>query len=90
MLVKILGVIDIVAAVMLIFSQNHIISTTFFVIFGVIMILKSVMGFFRNFGSWIDLTGGLSLILSVFFILPWIMLIICSVLVLQKGIASLI
>ena len=90
MLVKILGVLDIIAAVMLIFSQNRMIPTTFFVIFGIIMILKSVMGLFRNFGSWIDLIGGLSLILSVFFILPWVMLIICSVLVLQKGIASLI
>lgn len=90
MLVKILGIIDIIAAAMLIFSQNHIISTTFFVAFGTIMILKSMAGLFRNLGSWIDLIGGFSLILSVFFILPWIMLIICGVLVLQKGIISLI
>jgi hypothetical protein len=88
MLVKILGVIDVIGALILLFGTGTKLPTFISMFFGVVLIIKACLGMFSDFGSWIDLIGAIVFFLSYFFILPTFILIIAGVLLIQKGIFS--
>lgn len=86
MLVKILGIIDILAGAILIFGGE--VPQTMLLIFGIIVIAKSFLGLPKDFASWIDLSCGIMLILFIFFSLPIWLGLIFGLLIFQKGIFS--
>jgi hypothetical protein len=88
MLIKILGAIDISAGLILLFGAGVKLPSTLLLVLGAILIAKSFLGMFKEFGSWIDLLGGITLILSSLIAMPIFISIIFGVLVLQKGVVS--
>lgn len=88
MLVKVLGIIDVLAGTILIFSTWANFPKTVFLIFGIILFVKSFLGLPKDFASWVDISCGIVLLLSIFFSFPvWIGAIL-GLLVFQKGIFS--
>jgi hypothetical protein len=53
-----------------------------------LFILKSLMGFFRDFASWTDFFVGLFFFFSILISLPAILLSIGAILLIQKAIVS--
>jgi hypothetical protein len=90
MLIKLLGLLDVVAALFLIFEGNIGLSYKVFVFLGMLLILKSSLGMLKDFASWIDFVGGVSLILSVLITVPYTLKIVIGLLLLQKGVFSFI
>jgi hypothetical protein len=88
MLVKILGIIDLLAGTILIFNEWLNLSKIVFLIFGIILFAKSFLGFPKNFASWIDIFCGILLLLSIFFSFPIWIRAIFGLLVFQKGVFS--
>ena len=88
MLVKVLGVLDFVIGLTLIFSSGIEIPTPVFSVFAGILIIKAGVGLLRDFASWIDLSVGIVFILLTFFPLHWIICLIAGILLIQKGIFS--
>ncbi len=88
MLVKILGAIDISSGLILLFGAGVKLPYLLPLILGIILIAKSFLGMFKEFGSWIDLLSGAVLILSAFIAMPIFVSIIFGILVLQKGVVS--
>ncbi len=88
MWVRVLGTIDILAGAILIFGTEVNLSKIVFLIFGVILLVKSFLGLPKDFASWIDIFCGIILLLSVFFSLPVWVGIVFGLLILQKGIFS--
>jgi len=88
MWVRVLGTIDILAGAILIFGTGVNLSKIVFLIFGVILLVKSFLGLPKDFASWIDIFCGIILLLSVFFSLPVWVGIVFGLLILQKGIFS--
>ena len=88
MLVKVLGTIDILAGAILLFGELIGLSKVFFLLFGVILLIKSFLGFPKDLASWIDFSCSIILILNMFVSFPaWIELIL-GLLIIQKGIFS--
>jgi len=88
MLVKVLGTIDVLAGAILIFGAWINLSKIVFLIFGVILFVKSLLGLPKDFASWIDISCGVLLLLFIFFSFPvWIGAIFGLILI-QKGIFS--
>ncbi|MCK9596982.1 hypothetical protein M0R19_07375 [Candidatus Pacearchaeota archaeon] len=88
MLIKIFGLTDFIAGLLLIFGANNQLPSWGLYFFGIILVIKSGIGFWADFGSWIDLLSGAVFILSIFFNLPWIIGLILGLLLVQKGIFS--
>ncbi len=88
MLVKILGGIDLLAGLILILSALTKMPYSILMIFGVVLLAKSLMGFLKDFASWIDFLTGVVLILTAFVSIPLFLKIIFSILIIQKGISS--
>ncbi len=88
MLVKILGGIDVLSGLILILSVLTEMPSLILIIFGVALLAKSLMGFLKDFGSWIDFLTGVILILTAFVSIPLFLKIIFSMLIIQKGISS--
>lgn len=88
MLVKILGGIDLLVGFLLIFSSGLESISPILMFFGIVLIIKSFMGFFQEFGGYIDLIGGLFLLLASFGFSITIINVILGFLVLQKGVFS--
>ena len=88
MLVKILGGIDLLAGLILILSALTKMPSPILMIFGVALLVKSLIGFLKDFGSWIDFLTGIILILCVFIQIPLFLKVIFSILIVQKGISS--
>ncbi|MBW3011885.1 hypothetical protein KY311_01755 [Candidatus Woesearchaeota archaeon] len=65
MLIKILGILDLFAALCVILGQYDIISFRLALFFGIVLILKGII-FKENWASYADLGIGVYLILSVF------------------------
>jgi len=84
MLIKILSAIDVIGGCILLFSGNFDFANLF-IILGIIFLIKSSIGMWQDFGSWIDLTSGI-----LFFILIFLNLeiagIVLGILLIQKGI----
>ena len=88
MLVKILGGIDILSGLILVLSLLTEIPSKIMIIFGIILLGKSLMGLLKDFGSWIDFLTGIILILCIFVQIPLFIKIIFAFLIIQKGIFS--
>jgi cell shape-determining protein MreD len=88
MLVKILGAIDFIGGLILIFISGFILPIQVLIFLGIIFFVKSGMGFLKNFASWIDFLSGIIFILLIFFPVYWIICIIIGILLIQKGIFS--
>jgi len=88
MLIKILGGVDVILGIFLIFLSSFRSSKSLLLVFGMVMIAKSFLGFLKDFASWIDVSAGLIFLLSTIISISQIISIIVGLLVLQKGIFS--
>ena len=86
MIVKILGGIDVIIGLILILlGAGMSISNGILIFCGVILIVKSLFGFFHDFASWVDLIGGIFLLISSVFHLPGLIAILIGIVIMQKG-----
>ncbi|MDD5012093.1 MAG: hypothetical protein PHQ66_00385 [Candidatus Nanoarchaeia archaeon] len=88
MLVKILGAVDFIGGVILMFISGFTLPSQILIFLGIIFLIKSSLGFWKNFASWMDLFSGVIFILLIFFPIPWFICIIPAILLIQKGIFS--
>ena len=88
MLVKVLGIIDVLAGGILIFGAGVNLPYYAFLILGIILLAKFFLGLPKDFASWIDFSCGVILLLSAVITIPQIISIIFGLLVIQKGIFS--
>ena len=89
MLVKILGGIDFISGLILIIGAKFI-PYQILIFFGIILLIKALIGLLRDFASWIDFSAGVIFILLIFFPVHWIICLIVGILLIQKGIFSFI
>ena len=86
---KILGILDIAAAVFLVSAAYNITIPTGLIIgISVYLLLKAIL-FLADVGSFFDIIGGVLLILNLFLIIPSPLLFIFAALIGLKGILSL-
>jgi len=90
MLVKFLGIIDLLAGFTLICGAYFNFPIQIPLLLGSILILKSTLGFLKNFASWVDFLSGVIILLSIFFHIPSLISTIHGILIIQKGLFSLI
>jgi len=92
MIAKILGIFDLLAALLLVLIAAGTHVPSYFLIAGaVVLLVKSVPFIFGGcIACFIDVAGAVLLILSIFFTLPVWILVIGIVAVAQKGFLSLI
>ena len=90
MLVKFLGLIDLIAGFVLIFGAYFSFPIQIPLLLGSILILKSTLGFLKNFPSWIDFLSGLIILISILIQIPSMIGIIHGILIIQKGLFSFI
>jgi len=88
MLVKILGAIDLLAGSILALSILTEIPFYILIVSGIVILIKSLMGFPKDIGGWMDLLTGTILILTAFVVVPMFVKIIFAILIFQKGISS--
>ena len=88
MLVKILGGVDVAAGTVLGLSILTKIPSNFLIILGIVLLIKSFLGFPKDVGGWIDIFTGIVLILLAFIPIPLFLKVIFMVLIIQKGISS--
>ena len=88
MLVKILGAMDVLIGLILIFNSQLNLPVNILIICGFILIAKSFLGMLKDFASWIDLISGAIFLILAIFSVPTIITLIMGVLILQKGIFS--
>ncbi len=88
MLIKILGAIDFIGGLLLIFISGFILPSQILIFLGAVFLIKSLIGFLKDFASWIDLVSGGIFILLIFFQVPWFICLIPGILLIQKGIFS--
>jgi hypothetical protein len=88
MLVKGLGLIDVIMGIILIFGIMSILPKQFLIICGIILLAKSSLGMLMDFASWIDFISGLIFLLSILIPIPGFIGIILGILLLQKGFFS--
>tara|TARA_B100001964_G_C14237342_1_gene603137 strand:- start:1951 stop:2325 length:375 start_codon:yes stop_codon:yes gene_type:complete len=90
MLLKVLGIFDIVAGLILILDKSLVFSDQILITFGIILLAKSSLGLLKNLASWIDFLAGVILLLSIIINIPIAINFILGVLIIQKGIFSLL
>ncbi len=88
MLVKVLGGIDFIGGLILIFGAGFSFPIPLLALFGIILLIKSGIGLLKDFVSWIDFFAGIIFILLIFFQIPLIICLIAGILLIQKGIFS--
>ena len=88
MLVKILGAIDVAAGAMLGLSILTEIPFNILIVLGIVLLIKSFIGFPKDFAGWIDFLTAATLILTAFITVPLFLKIIFMILIIQKGISS--
>jgi hypothetical protein len=88
MLVKVLGTLDFIIGLILIFATSAKLPYQILLILGIILFLKAGIGKLKDFASWIDLLAGLIFILLIFLPLHWIICLIAGILLIQKAIFS--
>jgi hypothetical protein len=89
MLVKILGTVDFIIGVILMFGTRFL-PHQILIFCGITLLIKSGIGLLKNFASWIDLVAGIVFILSIFLQVPLAICLITGILLIQKGIFSFI
>ncbi len=86
MIIKILGGMDVVIGfILIIFGAGVSISSGVLVFCGMVLIAKSLLGFFQDFASWVDFVSGIFLLISSVFHLPGLIAIILGIVIMQKG-----
>ena len=91
MLIKILGVLDLLAAIVLfILSFGVNLPSQIIIFFAVILLAKGAFILTKSVASAFDIAGAIVLILALFFVLPRPVFFIPGILILQKGFLSLI
>ena len=88
MLVKIMGIIDLIVGIIILFLINLNLPNQMLFFFGILIFTKASVGRLKELGSWIDFSAGFVLFLSMIITLPATISVILGVLVLQKGIFS--
>ncbi len=88
MLVKILGLIDLVIGIILVFGIIEYLQSTFLIILGLILLAKSSLGMLKDFASWVDFIGGLVFLVSIIISVHPVISLIIGLLILQKGLFS--
>ncbi|HUS49010.1 MAG TPA: hypothetical protein VMZ91_02510 [Candidatus Paceibacterota bacterium] len=90
MLVKILGIFDLIAALLILALSFRLAIPQGIIIFFIIVLLaKGAFILTKSIASGLDLFAALVLILSLFYTLPYALFFIAAILLLQKGILSL-
>ena len=94
MFIKILGILDILAAVLLIiqnyFTFIEILPSSIIWIIGIYILIKGIaFALILDFASFIDIICGIVIILSIFFAVPKILIGLVIFWILQKGFFSL-
>lgn len=91
MLVKILGIFDFVAAILLfVLSFGLKIPTSIIIFFIVVLLMKGAFVLTKSIASVMDIFAAIIFILAIYFTLPRLLLIIPAILLLQKGFFSII
>ena len=88
MLIKIFGVLDIFIGAILIFGTGLDFPIKMLIFLAIVMIAKSSLGFWQDFGSWIDLVIGFVFLLMIAISIPRFIGIILGILIIQKGFVS--
>jgi len=88
MLIKLFGVLDIIIGAILIFGTGLDLPLKFLIFLAIVMISKSSLGFWQDFGSWVDLIIGFVFLLMIIISIPKFIGIILGILVVQKGFFS--
>lgn len=88
MLIKFLGFIDLLAGFILIFGAYFSFPMQIPLLLGSTLIMKSTLGFLRNFASWVDFLSGIIIILSIIVDIPSLISLIHGILIVQKGLFS--
>jgi len=91
MIVKILGILDILAAILFWLSAIfHIIPSSLILLFAFILLAKGIFFLIsEHFASVIDVFIALIMFASLSFHIPQVIVIVLSLILLQKGVASL-
>ena len=88
-MLKLLGGIDVISALLLILMSVGIKMHVFIlIVLAIIMILKSGLGLFKDLASWFDMFAALLFIISIFVPVFKVLLVISAILLFQKGILS--
>ncbi len=92
MIVKVLGIIDILAAVLFwLFAFFNIIPSTIVLILAIILLAKGLIFIISDhFASILDILSAILIFISLSFPMPKIITIIITIYLLQKGILSLL
>ncbi len=85
---KIFGVIDILVGAILIFGTGSNFPLKLLIFLAVVMIAKSSLGFWQDFGSWVDLIIGFVFLLMIIISIPKFIGIVLGILAIQKGFFS--
>ncbi|MBI2043121.1 hypothetical protein HYT25_01905 [Candidatus Pacearchaeota archaeon] len=88
MLVKVLGLVDLIIGMLLVFLSYFNPPSNVLISFSIIAFAKSSLGMLRDFGSWIDFSAGILLGIAILINIPLALSIIVGLLVLQKGVFS--
>jgi hypothetical protein len=90
-MIKLLGIFDILASVMLFLSLLNLKWSTLLIIFMIYLFLKGVIFTIMSFdiASIIDIFSSVIMLLLLFFAVPQALVVLAGVLLLQKGIFSL-
>lgn len=87
---KILGIVDLIAALMLVAVAYHMeIPRNLLIAIVIILIIKALI-FLISIGGLIDMAAAVLLILASFFTLPATALLIAAILIGQKGLFSML
>jgi len=90
MIVKILGIFDIIAGILLFLLSIHIKLSILLIPIAIIMMIKGLFVLMGDIASGADLIIGLMLYGSLFVILPKFLLVLGSIFIIQKGLFSLV
>ena len=93
MLIKLLGFLDIVSAVIFFINNTvfHLLPTSIVLLVAIYLLIKGIIFVLSaDFASIIDIICGIIIISSAFFILPKLIAVIIAVYLVQKGIFSML
>ncbi len=89
-MIKLLGILDIIASAFLFFSVLNIyFPKQMGIVIAIYLILKGII-FITSLVSIIDVLSGIMLLAGFYFIIPRVIVIVIAILLLQKGIFSLL
>ncbi|MFH1820770.1 MAG: hypothetical protein ABH805_02555 [Candidatus Nealsonbacteria bacterium] len=88
-MVKLLGILDLVAALSMVgLAYNLPLARGMIIFLAVYLLLKAIL-FLTDIGSLFDIIGGVLLVLSLFMVLPQLLFFVIAALIGLKGLMSL-